>query len=201
MRDLYEKSADGTGPERIVLESAQSKNLEDWSRDGRFLLFNTRVAGQPMEVWALPWSRDRKPFRVAAARDNCEQGQFSPDGKWVAYRSFETGQGEIFVQDFPPSGGRWQVSPAGGSEPQWRRDGKELFYLEAGRLMALDIGATGHTFEAGIPHPLFDVRLQRSGRNSYVVSPDGEKFLMNVAPAESSATGFFLVTGWNGLKR
>ena len=202
VRDLYEKPPDNSSAEHVVFESAQEKNLEDWSREGNLLLFNTRVPGRPIEIWALPLSGDRKPLRVSAGPDNCEQGQFSPNGKWIAYRSLETGRGEIFVQDFPPTGAKWQVSISGGSEPQWRRDGNELFYINAGRLMAVDIRTTGERFANGVPHSLFEVKEWPTGRNSYAVSVDGQKFLMSVAPAEKSATGFVFVTNWlDALKR
>lgn len=202
VRNLYEKSADGTGPEQVIFESTQEKNLEDWSPDGNYLLFNTRVTGQPLEIWALPLSGDRKPFRAASGKDNCEQGQFSPDGKWVAYRSYETGTPQVFVQEFPPLGGKWQISNGEGSDPQWRRDGKELFYMNSGKLMAVDIKTRGRQFEAGVPHQLFEVKPWRSGRNAYAVTADGEKFLINIARAEKSAAAFVVVTNWSSrLKR
>ncbi|MBI3472582.1 MAG: PD40 domain-containing protein [Candidatus Solibacter usitatus] len=79
------------------------------------------------------------------------QGQLSPDGRWVAYRSNESGKPEVYVQPFPPSGGKWQISTAGGHEPRWRRDGKELFYTLGQKIRAVPVKTEGATFEAGIP--------------------------------------------------
>jgi Tol biopolymer transport system component len=102
------------------MESAQEKNVVDWSRSG-YILFNTREPGQPLEIWSLAPGSGRKPFRVASAQDNLEQGQISPDGTFLVYRAVEGPRTEVFVQDFPSAQGKWQVSSQGGSEPQWRR--------------------------------------------------------------------------------
>ena len=132
-----------------------------------------------------------------------DQAQVSPNGKWIAYRSSESGRTEVYVQSFPPSGGRWQVSTTGGSEPRWRRDGKELFYVTGTELMAVEVKADPSTFEAGIPKPLFGVRLPQSSlRNRYVVAANGQRFLFALPVEETTASPFTVVLNWAaGVKR
>ena len=123
--------------------------------------------------------------------------QISPDGKWFAYNSNETGRGEIYVQSFPPGRGKWQISSNGGVFSGWRPDGKELFYLERasfGKLMGVDIHPAGSTFEFSVPRALFDSgylnnALGHTGNwNTFDVSSDGQRFLIP-RPKGTSATG------------
>lgn len=121
------------------------------------------------------------PFAESGAR-------FSPDGRWVAYESNESGPTEIYVQSFPLSGAKWQVSTAGGTLPQWRQDGKELLYLADGRLMSVPVQASP-TFTPGTPTPLFQVPLlNMQNAPRYGVSPDGQRFLFNVAAQGQAAS-------------
>ena len=133
-----------------------------WSRDGRFLLYAAHNAKTGVDdLWALPLVGERKPFPVLQTPFQVGAGQFSPDGRWVAYESNESGQVAIYVRPFPGPGGQWQVSNAGGTQPRWRSDGTELFYVTPdGRLMAVPIaaGADGQALEAGAPMPLFPTR-------------------------------------------
>ena len=142
---------------------------------------------------------DRKPIAVFSGGDGVI---VSPNMKWVAYRSIESGRSEVYVQSFPSSGSQRQISTAGGEEPYWRRDGKELFYVEGKRLMAVDVNTEGQNFDFGIPKPLFEVRLEVEGRRSrYQVAANGQKFLVNV-PLESTSPPITVVTNWTaGLKR
>lgn len=128
-------------------------------------------------------------------------GQFSPDGRWVAYQSNESGRFEIYVQPFPGPGGKWQVSTAGGTDPRWRVDGKELFFLAPdARLMAVPVRASNSTFEAGSPAALFQTRTVVGGaadlRPQYAVSRDG-RFLFNVPADISPTTPITVVLNWN----
>ena len=122
--------------------------------------------------------------------------------KWVAYQSAESGRFEIFVQNFPPSGGKWQVSTAGGDEPYWRHDGKELYFFEGKRLMAVEVKSDGQFSLSGVPKPLFEVRLETEvQRSRYQVAANGQKFLA-VVPLESTSPPITVVTNWiAGLKR
>ncbi len=124
--------------------------------------------------------------------------RISPDGRWIAYSSDESGRAEVYVQSFPEHGGKWQVSTQGGDQPAWRADGKEVFYLSRGGEVTAVPVTTGTTFEAGIPEPLFTRRLTRGPilRNRFAPAPDGQRFLLNV-PLESAAPQTFtVVMGW-----
>jgi hypothetical protein len=132
-----------------------------------------------------------------------DQARLSPDGKWLAYRSNESGRFEVFIQAFPPTGGKWQISNAGGAEPQWRGDGRELFYAtlqDPARMMAVDIADRNGAIRAGVPHPLSDVRLPGGIlRNRFVAAPDGKQFLAIVPPEQKAASSFTVIVNWPSL--
>ncbi|MGH9256478.1 MAG: protein kinase domain-containing protein, partial [Vicinamibacterales bacterium] len=137
INDLYEKPASGATEEQPLLTTPQNKAPLDWSLDGRFLLYSSQGTGAESDLWVLPLTADRKPISVVQSRFDEIEGQFSPDGRWIAYASNESGRYEVYVQTFPESGGKWQVSAAGGAHPRWRRDGQELYYVAPdNRLMA-----------------------------------------------------------------
>lgn len=204
--DLFEKSASGAGQEQPLLVTAENKTAVDWSPDGRTLLYVTFNPKTGPDIWALPIVGERKPFPVVQSSFEDADGQFSPDGRWVAYESNESGRFEIYVQPFPGPGGKWQVSTAGGSQPRWRRDGNELFYVAPdGHLMAVSVAvkSVGQTLEAGTPVTLFAARLA-SGANvlaagaqrpQYAVAPDG-RFLMDVA-VDAPASPITVVLNWD----
>jgi Tol biopolymer transport system component len=206
-RDLYIMSASGTGDEEPLLKSDSDKNAEDWSRDGRWLAYNAPAPAAGNDIWTLSLDT-RKPQPFLRTRFNEDQASFSPDGRWVAYRSFESGRSEVYVQPFaePASGsrGKWVVSSAGGVEPQWRGDGKELFYTSLqtpAQIMAVDIEAKNSTIVAGIPHPLFETQLPTGGRNRWVVTRDGKKFLVVGPVAQKPATTLNVILNWPSLLR
>jgi Tol biopolymer transport system component len=184
-RELYQKRANGSGDDELLLESKDPMAVEDWSADGRFLLYNTTPGGTASNLGLLPLSpgSDRKPIAFLATAFLEREGQFASNSRWIAYRSNESGRDEVYVQGVSPDGargqGKWQVSTAGGVEPRWRRDGKELFYLAGSTLMAVDVKTDGASFEAGIPKPLFETHvLGELRRNRYVVTRDGQRFLV-----------------------
>jgi Tol biopolymer transport system component len=198
--DIYRKATTGAGIAEPVMESRDLKIVQSWTPDGRFVLYDSFASGG--KVWALPLSGDRKPTALLAGDSALRLTSVSPDMRWMAYASNSTGRNEIYVQSFPPSGRKWQVSTAGGDEPYWRHDGKELFYVEGKRLMAVDVTADGPRFRPGIPKPLFEVlRLETEARRSrYQVAANGQKFLI-VVPLESTQP-ITVVTNWTaGLKQ
>jgi eukaryotic-like serine/threonine-protein kinase len=204
--ELYQKAARGAGAQEVLFKNDQMKWPCDWSPDGRFVLYKTLDA-KNADLWAVPLDGDMKPFPVAQTRFEERDGQFSPDGKWVAYESDESGRFEIYIQAFPGPGTRERISTDGGTQVRWRRDGKELFYVAAdGRLMATPIhfGAPS-SVEAGIPVPLFKTSLVREislVRQQYVVSADGQRFLMKVVGEESSGSApITLILNWAGHKQ
>jgi len=198
--DLFVKTTSGTGSDEPILQSADTKSPVDWSPDGRFVLFMTTDPRTGWDLWAVPMTGDHKPFAVANTPFDERGGQFSPDGRWVAYQSNESGRFEIYVQPFPVAGGKSQVSTAGGIDPRWRRDGREIFFMAPDdTLMAAPIRTTGSSFEAGSAVGLFHVRRVTGGmanfKQQYAVSRDG-RFLFNVPVDDPSAVPITLILNW-----
>ena len=194
VRDIYQKVASGAGETEPLLESSEIKELADWSADGRSVLFMPAGRG----AWELPLEGDRKPrgpFHPSASFTN--NFRISPNGRWVAFQSNESGRLEVYVRSFPPSGGKWQVSTAGGNEPCWRRDGKELFYREGNKLMAVEVKTDSTLFEAGVPKSLFEARLETVARQRrYQPAANGQRFLVNVPVETSTSSSITVVLNW-----
>ena len=216
--DLYQKAASGAGAEERLVASPQLKVPTDWSADGRFLLYfspnpetDKRVALlSNADLWVLPLEGDRTPWVFSKTPSQERWGTFSPDGRWVAYQSDESGRDEIYIRPFagPAAsgavlrqgsgqaasqvGGQWQVSTAGGIYPRWRRDGRELYYLApTGALMAAPITVTGATLAPGAPVALSPTRIVGGGTDTgqgrqYDVTRDG-RFLINTVLNEAAA--------------
>ncbi len=201
--DLYQKVTTGTGREELLLTSVAVKQPTDWSADGRSIAFQSfdPKTKTGLELWILS-VQDRKVTPFLRTEFSEGGGQFSPDGRWMAYVSNESGRNEVYVQSFPGPGGKWQVSTAGGSDPRWRRDGKELFYVAPGnKLMSAEVKA-GATFEAGVPRLLFASPMKSTLGTHYDVSSDGQRFLINLAVGEESSRPITLIQNWTaGIKR
>lgn len=183
---LFRKPSEGTGADEELLESAANTVAIDWSRDGRYILYQTSHPSTQADVWALPIEPRAQPFAVANTRSDERQAQLSPEGRWVAYASDTGGRQDVWVQAFPKATERWAVSTSGGSQPQWRRDGRELFYISGDRkLMAVDVNAASSSFNAGVPRELFPLPLSGglSARNNYMPTADGKRFLVNASYA------------------
>jgi hypothetical protein len=160
------------------------------------------AAGQQRDLFVLPLSGNRKPFPFLQTPFREDRSSFSPDGRWVAYGSDESGRFEVYVAPFPGPGGKRQLSTAGGGWPRWRRDGREIFYLAADNtLMTAEVNGRGSAFDVGRVTPLFKVNTFRVG-NPYDVSADGQRFLINTPKAEASAVPITVVVNWTaGLTR
>jgi Tol biopolymer transport system component len=200
--DLYHKISSGAGNDELLLKSSDAKVPCDWSPDGRLLLYGELSSKTRSDLWVLPFSGDRKPISFLQTEFNEEDGAFSPDGKWIAYASDESGRYEVYVQTFPASGAKWQISKGGGTHPKWRGDGKELFYLGgiARTMMAVEVKA-GATFQAGNPQPLFETRVP-SPTVRYAVTRDGQRFLVPASITETGPTPVTVVINWMaGIKR
>lgn len=203
-----------------LLEGVRISNeyVDSWSQDGRFILYHTGSIGSPTssDLWVLPMTGDPKPRALLQTAFGESDGRFSPDGRWVAYVSNESGRAEIYVMPFPEGSGKWQISAAGGTEPTWRRDGKELFYLAGTFVMAADVDGTWAAFEVGSVRPLFEVarRVQNynglTARGSnfgtgrvYDVAADGQRFLVNVVAEDQAAPPLpiTVITNWTATLR
>jgi hypothetical protein len=171
------------------------------SRDGRFLLYTVENPKTKSDLWVLSLNGDPKPIPFLRTEFNERSGQFSPDGHWVAHTSDESGKDEIYVREFssgsapgsPDAAGKWLISKGGGTDPRWRGDGKELFYVDSGgKLMSVDISAKP-VFEAGAPKPLFQLPPGFIGGD---ITADGRRFLIGVPLAQSASVPFTVVTNW-----
>jgi Tol biopolymer transport system component len=203
------------GDEEVLYTSNEETWVSDWSRDGKYLLLSQGkyIGGNPCDIWVLPLTGERRPFPLVKAPFLEDGARFSPDGKWVAYQSNESGRWEIYVIPFNPPkedgspteepvrGGKWQVSAHGGAQVEWRADGKELYFVSAdGKVTAVEIGITANGIEIGATSALFTVN-QPAGIDTFDVSPDGEWFAVNTANTQGSSP-INLIVNWTAeLKR
>jgi serine/threonine protein kinase len=198
---IYSKAADGSGPERIVLETNDTLELvAGASPDGRYLAYTRRDLKNNesnFQIWALPLFGDGKPFPVVQSPFEAQFPAVSPDNKWMVYQGNESGRREIYITAFPAGGAKWQVSTNGGTWPKWRRDGKELLFLDpSDKMMAVDVNTSGSVIHLGIPHGLFQtVGIQRD-YGPYDVTADGKKFLLNSGNLKEGSDPFTLVLNW-----
>jgi Tol biopolymer transport system component len=202
---VFARASTGTGADEELLTLPFTSNPTDWSRDGRFVIYQTNSSETKSDVWALPVAPRGPPFPVANGTAAERQAQLSPDGRWVAYASDDSGREEVLVQGFPKATGTWTASIAGGSQPQWRRDGRELFYLSADlKLMAADVHATATSFDAGVPTTLFDLTAlgaEISARNNFMPSTDGSRFLINQPLTRRGFRPIAVVLDWAAVIR
>ncbi len=200
--NFYLKPSSGAGDERLLLKStAENKYPTSCSRDGRFLLYTVENPQTKSDLWLLPLQGDREPTPFLRTEFNESSGQFSPDGRWIAYTSDESGRDEIYVREFTfgsaqgsmDAAAKWLVSGGGGTDPRWRGDGKELFYVASnGKVMSVEISAKP-VFHAGGPKPRFQLPLGFIGGD---VTADGTRFLIGVPVSQSPSVPFTVVLNW-----
>ena len=200
---LFEKMTNGA-TEKLFSGSDLIVQPTDWSRDGRFIVYGRRDSKTEWDVWVLSANAgggDRKPAIYLQTPFNEHHGHLSPDGRWMAYASDESGRWEVYIGEFPGGGGRWQVSAGGGVEPRWRPDGKELFYVSPDRtVMAVTMQFNQRLVLPAAPRPLFRARFGEFGavifRPVYAPSHDGNKFLVNVVVEETTASPVTMILNW-----
>jgi Tol biopolymer transport system component len=201
-RAVYEMSLASTSSQRVLTQfdaKGSQAYPTDWSSDGRFIAYTGWGPTMTADVWLLPLATGAKPIPVAATKSQEGQARFSPDGRWIAYSSDESGRPEVYVQAMPPEQTRITISTSGGAQPMWRRDGKELFYLALDNtVMAVPL-RSATSIDAGAPVALFKARIDESNfmavRNHYAVSSDGQRFLINSVTA--GANQLSVVLNWN----
>lgn len=198
---IYAKAADGSGAEQTVLESNNAfENPQSSSSDQRYLTYLRRAsdAKTATEIWALPLFGDRKPFPVVQTEFNQAGSVVSPDGKWLAYDTDASGRYEVYITAFPGAGAKWQVSTGGGLSAKWRRDGKELFFLDlSDNLVAVDVSTLGNTVRLGTPHVLFHATGgQALQQGAYDVTADGKKFIVDSGDINEESQPLTLVQNW-----
>ncbi|MEO7270821.1 MAG: hypothetical protein ABIX28_25740, partial [Vicinamibacterales bacterium] len=204
--DLYQRGTTGVGVDELLLPSAEETFACDWSPDGRLLLYQRRSVETGFDLWALPLGGTAKPFPVSQTPFEEKDGQFSPDGKRIAFQSNRSGRFELYVQSFPGPGTPLRVSTNGGAQVRWRPDGHELFYIALdGRLMAapLQTRADGE-LDVNIPVPLFATHIGRvitAVGAQYVVSRDGQRFLMNTVVEDTHQTPIRVIVNWRPRPR
>jgi Tol biopolymer transport system component len=209
MGDLFWKPANGPQEAELLLSTPNPKVPTQWSRDGRFIVYYEVDPKTSRDIWILPVDESsaaaRKPIQLVHTRFEETQGQLSPDSRWIAYTSDESGQREVYVRPFPSAEAVSKVSTAGGEQPRWRGDGQELFYVAAdGKMNAVSVKASaGPTPTFGTPVPLFDTHLTGLGTSlyfNYDVTADGKRFLINSNagdPAASAVPPLTVVINWN----
>jgi hypothetical protein len=212
---LYIKAANTTGQEKVLVKMGTATGwATDWSRDGRYVLYQRPGEKTGQDLWIAPQPSsgksdgkdDTQPFPYLHSEFDEQEGRFSPDAKWVAYTSNESGVPEIYVQSFPLSNTKVPISTGGGSEPQWSYDGTELFYLRADRtLMAVPIThSPAEPLKPGLATPLFKVPpvlITGNTSRSYAVGKDGKRFLIANGDAANAAP-LTVVLNWRaGVKK
>jgi Tol biopolymer transport system component len=190
---LYEKVINGE-MEKLIWNTGgmDVESIDDWSADGRFIIYTARNNNGRSMLWALPTTGERKPFLIRSSL-SARQGRLSPDARWLAYVSDESGVDEVYVQTFPDAESRWQISTHGG-DPRWRRDGRELFYMASeGGLSAVTVTGAASTLQFGAPRKILNV--PRGG--SYDVAPTGS---FAILPQEENAppAPINVVVNWAG---
>jgi serine/threonine protein kinase len=210
INNLFQKAASGSGQDEPLLRNNVPDVPSQWSRDGRFIVYQEDDPKNKHDLWVLPIegaTGDRKPIPFLRTEFDELFGQLSPDNHWMAFTSDRTGRREVYVRPFPPGGGEWTISIAGGQQPRWRGDGKELFFVAAdGKMMAVavkPVAGARASFEAGSPVELFDAHIVNSGNGNlfeYDVTSDGKRFLIDTTSAGSGAAAtppLTVVVNWN----
>ncbi len=203
-RNVWWKPVDGSGAEEQLTSGDTNQTPQSWSPDGQMLFY---VDSDPVErdgIWVLPLEGEREARPFVQTRFRERSAKISPNGQWLVYHSDESGRSEIYVQPFPGPGGKRQISTEGGGEPVWARNGRELFYRNGNKMMAVDIQLQP-TFNAGKPRLLFEISASflTNPVGAFDVTPDGQRFLMvRLSEQELPATQLTVVQNWfEELKR
>jgi Tol biopolymer transport system component len=197
--DLFRKALWPSARQELLLSSRQNKCPNDWSADGRFLLFGSVGGSTNSDLWILPMRGTGEPYIYRQTVSSEGHAQFSPDGKWIAYQSDESGRAEVYVEPFPriaAESKRWQISAEGGGLPKWRGDGNEIYYITAkGKMMTVTVGTQG-ALSPGAPRMLFETHALPHTWNMFDATPDGRRFLVNTPLEWASSAPIIVVANW-----
>jgi eukaryotic-like serine/threonine-protein kinase len=193
VRNIYATPASGLGPDELLLKSDAAKSVESWSADGRYVLFSSN---HNIDALVLPERTVTPVLRGPSSESNAA---LSPDGTLLAYMSDENGTLEVFIRSFPEISRKWQISKAGGAEPHWRKDSRELYYLAQDELIAVSMTKGPKGLEPQEPRRLFRQRLGPYVRNRYVAAPDGQRFLLNVPATDRTVEPITVILNWQQL--
>jgi Tol biopolymer transport system component len=199
---VFRRRSDGSDDARLVRRWDRGGGPDDWSPDGKFVVYTSREIKTQSDLWVLPMQDKTEPFPLVATEFNESDGRISPDGRWLAYVSNATGRNEVYLQRLDGSrlaGGPQRVSSNGGIEPTWRRDGTELFYVSNGSLTVVKIALETER-PAGAPQTLFPM-AEATGLNFYAASPDGQRFLVIEGVRETTNSAVILMNWKSGLKK
>jgi Tol biopolymer transport system component len=192
--DLFLKDTNGAQEEKLIAHVEADEYADDWSKDGKYILYT-----RGPDLWLLSYP-ELKSTPFLKTPSTLKNGSFSPDEKWVAYTSNESGKWEVYVTSFPAARGKWQVSSGGGEQPRWRGDGKEVFYLSSDNKMMAAPVSEGANFDAGAPVTLFQANPRDAAATSeqafYDVSRDGQRFLINTEPKQAGIEPMSILLNW-----
>ncbi len=191
-RTIFRRAADGSGPEEKLFAAPDHMHVDDWSHDGRSLLLTVDAASTKTDIWVLPLDGTGKAKPLLNSGFAEANARFSPDGRWIAYESNESGRGEVYVQRFPALGGKVQVSTDGGGQPVWSLDGRQLFYRGGGKLISVSV-AGGDPLQLGVATPVIDDTFVNKGANhvGYDVAADGRRFVFARETASVTPRRYF----------
>jgi Tol biopolymer transport system component len=199
---IYQKPSNGVSPEEPLVSSAELKYNPHWSPDGQYIIYSQLNPKTNVDLYLLSLSGDRKSTSLLQTNFIEAQARFSPNGRWIAYISNETGQFEVYVESFPATGAKLPISIGGGSQPQWRADGRELYYYAADRkLVAVEVNGDGPTLKVGEVRPLFEIRVNAvdqsfPGNGYYTVTHDGKRFLVSSLPDNPDRQQINVIVNW-----
>ena len=203
--NVNQRSVEGSGKAELLFNVKQQIDEPTLSTDGRFLLFTNFDAQTRFDIWVFPFFGDRKPFPYLQTPAKEEDARLSPNGKWIAYVSDESGVPQVYVRSFPlESGGKWQISFEGAQQPEWRTDGRELFYMTLDKnLMAMDVETKEH-FQVGTPHLLFKTGASpnlaaHADNQQYFAADNGQRFLINTIVPSEDPPQITILLNWQSL--
>ena len=200
---IYQKPSNGASPEEPLISSAELKYNPQWSPDGQSIIYSQVNSKTNSDLYLLSLGGERKSRSLLQTTFIEAQARFSPNGRWIAYISNETGQFQVYVESFPATGAKLAISIGGGSQPQWRADGKELYYYTPDRkLMAVEVNGDGPTFKVGEARPLFEFRVfaidqSFPGNGYYTVTHDGKHFLVSSLPEAPERQQINVIVNWS----